>query len=123
MPKRAAATPARPSATHGCGKDSPTKGCGQSISRSSSSGSWPKCSASRPTQPRRPVAGNATGGKSMSETEVVHRFAADVMFLNPRDVPRAREALAAIDCEYEIDHDAIDVDSGAVFGMVTGMTD
>jgi hypothetical protein len=50
------------------------------------------------------------------------RFAAEVLFPNPNNVPRATEALAAVDCEFEVDHDAIDDDGPTVFGMVTGMT-
>jgi len=36
------------------------------------------------------------------------RFAAEVLFLNPNDVPNAIDALATVNCEYEIDHDAIE---------------
>ena len=50
------------------------------------------------------------------------RFAAEILFLNPDDVPAAIDALAAVDCEYEYDPDAIDDYSNAVFGMVTGTT-
>jgi len=51
------------------------------------------------------------------------RFAAEVLFLDPNDVPRARKALAAVGCEYAIDPDAHDPYSAAVFGMVTGTTE
>jgi hypothetical protein len=51
------------------------------------------------------------------------RFEAEVRFLDPADVPRATEALAAFDCEFEIDHDAIDDCGPTVFGMVTGTTE
>jgi hypothetical protein len=51
------------------------------------------------------------------------RFAAEVLFLDPSKVPRAVEALAAVDLEYEIDHDAIDPCGPTVFGMVTGNTE
>jgi hypothetical protein len=51
------------------------------------------------------------------------RFAAEVLFLDPNDVPRATAALIAVDCEYEVDHDAIDPYGPTVFGMVTGTTE
>jgi hypothetical protein len=52
-----------------------------------------------------------------------NRFAAEVLFPNPADVPAAAAALAAVDCEYETDYDAIDDYSNSVFGMVTGTTE
>jgi hypothetical protein len=51
------------------------------------------------------------------------RFAAEVLFLDPNKVPRAVEALAAVDLEYEIDHDAVDPCGPTVFGMVVGNTE
>jgi hypothetical protein len=35
-------------------------------------------------------------------------FEAEILIHNPADVPRVIEALAAVDCEFEVDHDAID---------------
>ena len=52
-----------------------------------------------------------------------NRFEAEILFLNPNDVPPAVEALAAVGCEFEIDHDAIDPCGPTVFGMVTGTTE
>jgi hypothetical protein len=52
-----------------------------------------------------------------------NRFEAEVLFLNPNDAPRAVAALAAVDCEFEIDHDAIEDDSVTIFGWVTGITE
>jgi hypothetical protein len=52
-----------------------------------------------------------------------NRFEAEILFLDPNNVPRAVEALAAADCEFEIDHDAIDPCGPTVFGMVTGTTE
>jgi hypothetical protein len=51
----------------------------------------------------------------------LERFTAEVLFLNRNDVPRAVEALAAADYEFEYTADAID-DCGTVFGWVTGVT-
>jgi hypothetical protein len=51
------------------------------------------------------------------------RFAAEVLFLNPSDIPRIVEALAAVNCELEIDRDAIDDCGPTVFGMVIGVTE
>jgi hypothetical protein len=51
------------------------------------------------------------------------RFTAEVLFLKPNDVPRAIEALAAADCEFEYNPDAIDDCGPTVFGMVTGTTE
>jgi hypothetical protein len=51
------------------------------------------------------------------------RFAAEVLFPDPNDVPRAVEALAAVDCEYEIDWNVIDPEGPTVTGMVTGTTE
>jgi hypothetical protein len=51
------------------------------------------------------------------------RFAAEVLFLDPNDVPRATAALAAAGCDYAIDYDAIDPCGPTVFGMVTGATE
>jgi hypothetical protein len=36
------------------------------------------------------------------------RFAAEVIFTNPDDVPNVRAVLAGANCELTIDHDAID---------------
>jgi hypothetical protein len=47
------------------------------------------------------------------------RFAAEVLILDPADVPRVRKALAAAGCTYEIDTDA-NGDPPTVFGMATG---
>jgi hypothetical protein len=51
------------------------------------------------------------------------RFAAEILFLNPADVPAAAAALATAGCKYETDPDARDSDSDAVFGMITGTTE
>jgi len=51
------------------------------------------------------------------------RFEAEVLFLNPDDVPRAVEALAAHDLEFKINPDAIDECGPTVFGTVTGPTE
>jgi len=52
------------------------------------------------------------------------QFEAEILFLDPIDVPRATEALAALGCEYKVDPDAID-DYGlpTVWGRVTGATE
>jgi len=50
-----------------------------------------------------------------------NHFEAEILFLNPNDVPRAVEALAAVDCEFEIDHGAIE--GPTVFGWATGTTE
>lgn len=52
----------------------------------------------------------------------MRRFAAEVLFLRPDDVPRAAAALAAVDCDFDIDYDAIDDYGPTVWGMVTGVT-
>jgi hypothetical protein len=52
-----------------------------------------------------------------------NRFEAEILFLNPNDVPPAVEALAAVGCEFEIDHDAIDPCGPTVFGWVAGATE
>jgi hypothetical protein len=51
-----------------------------------------------------------------------NHFEAEILFLNPADVPRAVEVLAAVGCEFEIDHDAIDDHGPTVFGWATGTT-
>src|SRR5262245_7211977 len=50
------------------------------------------------------------------------RFEAEILFLDPNDVPRGVEALAAAGCEFEINHDAIDEHGPTVFGWATGTT-
>jgi hypothetical protein len=50
----------------------------------------------------------------------MQRFAAEVLFLDPVDVPAATAALAAVGCKYTIDLDAIDPCGPTVFGMVVG---
>jgi hypothetical protein len=62
----------------------------------------------------------ATHDANLGEDRMRRHFAAEVLFLDPADVPRARKALAAVNCEYTIDPDAHDPYSDAVFGMVTG---
>jgi len=52
-----------------------------------------------------------------------NRFEAELCFLDPNTVPRAVEALAAVGCEFEIDHDAIDDCGPTVFGTVVGVTE
>jgi hypothetical protein len=49
----------------------------------------------------------------------MQRFACEVLFLNPADVPRATAALAAVGCTYTVDPDATG-DYPTVFGMATG---
>jgi hypothetical protein len=51
------------------------------------------------------------------------RFAAEVLFLDPADVPRATKALGAVNCEFEIDPDAIDEYGPTVFGTIVGTTE
>jgi hypothetical protein len=50
------------------------------------------------------------------------RFSARVLFRKPSGAARAIEALAAADCEFEIDHGMIDDRGPTVFGLVTGNT-
>jgi hypothetical protein len=50
-------------------------------------------------------------------------FEAEILILDPADVPDAVEALAAVGCEFAIDHDAIDPFGPTVFGKVTGTTE
>jgi hypothetical protein len=52
----------------------------------------------------------------------MRRFAAEVIFSNPDDVPNARRVLAEADCELNIDYDAIDTESAYQWGMITGTT-
>jgi hypothetical protein len=52
-----------------------------------------------------------------------NHFEAEILFLDPDDVPRAVEALAAVGCKFEIDHDAVDPCGPTVFGWVTGTTE
>ena len=44
------------------------------------------------------------------------RFWIEVLFRDPAEVPRAIEALAAADCEFEYDPDIVDDYGPAVFG-------
>src|SRR5215813_5512478 len=53
----------------------------------------------------------------------LNRFEAEILFLNPNDVPRAIGALAAVGCEFEIDHGAIDDHGPTIFGWATGTTE
>ena len=48
---------------------------------------------------------------------------AEIQFLNPDQAPHGIAALAAADCEFEYDPDAIDECGPAVFGLVTGVTE
>jgi hypothetical protein len=50
------------------------------------------------------------------------QFAAEVLFLNPDDVPRAVRVLAARGCAFKTDLEAIDECGPTVFGEVTGTT-
>jgi hypothetical protein len=50
------------------------------------------------------------------------RFSARVLFRKPNGAARAIEALAAADCEFEIDHDMIDDRGPTIFGEITGNT-
>jgi hypothetical protein len=52
-----------------------------------------------------------------------NKFEAEILILDPANVPRATEALAAVGCEIEIDHDAIDDLGPTVFGKVAGTTE
>jgi hypothetical protein len=52
-----------------------------------------------------------------------NRFRAEVLFTDPNDVPRAVKALAAVGCEFAIDHDAVDPCGPTVFGWATGTTE
>ena len=58
----------------------------------------------------------------MSE-QVRRRFAAEVIFTNPGDVPDVRAILAEADCELEIDHDCIDEYTNYQWAMITGTTE
>jgi hypothetical protein len=49
-------------------------------------------------------------------------FAAEVLIRDPANVPRVREALAAVGCIYVIDADA-NGDPPTTFGMATGTTE
>lgn len=49
-------------------------------------------------------------------------FEAEVLFLNPDDVPHAQEALAAVGCKYTVDP-AATADFPTVFGIVSGMSE
>jgi hypothetical protein len=51
------------------------------------------------------------------------QFEAEVLFLDPADVPRATEVLARYGCKYKVDPDAIDPHGPTVFGWVTGITE
>jgi hypothetical protein len=51
----------------------------------------------------------------------LHLFAAEVLFLNPDDVPAAAKALAAAGLDLKIDPDATD-DWPTAFGFATGLT-
>jgi hypothetical protein len=50
------------------------------------------------------------------------KFAAEVLILDPADVPRVQAALAAAGCTYVIDTDAT-ADWPTVFGMAIGTTE
>jgi len=52
-----------------------------------------------------------------------NRFEAEILFLDPNDVPHAVEAFAAINCEFKINHDAVDPCGPTVFGLLTGTTE
>jgi len=51
------------------------------------------------------------------------KFEAEILILDPANVSRATEALAAVDCEFEINHGAINPYCPTVFGKVTGTTE
>lgn|SRR5262249_30845679 len=53
----------------------------------------------------------------------VEKFEAEVLFLDPTNVPLAVKALADVDCKFEINLDAVDEHGPTVFGTVTGMTE
>jgi hypothetical protein len=50
-------------------------------------------------------------------------FAAEILFLDPDDVPGAKAVLAAVGCDLTIDPDAKDPYSDAAFGMVVGASE
>jgi len=52
-----------------------------------------------------------------------HKFEAEVLLLDPANVPRLVHELTAVGCEFTIDHDAVDPCGPTVFGSVTGMTE
>jgi len=62
----------------------------------------------------------ATKGRT---TMTRNHLEAEVLFLNPDNVPPAVEALAAAGCKFEIDHGAVDPCGPTVFGWVTGTTE
>jgi hypothetical protein len=60
--------------------------------------------------------------------EAVHDSALEAVqccggFPRPNDVPRAIEALGAVDCEFEYDPDTIDDFGPTVSGTITGTTE
>jgi len=82
-------------------------------------------SASPIGSPDRPAAiswGCSNEREDHVSTMTWNHFEAEILFLNPADVPRAVEVLAAVGCEFEIDHDAIDDHGPTVFGWATGTT-
>ena len=55
--------------------------------------------------------------------EILHKFEAEVLLLDPANVPRLVHELTAVGCEFTIDHDAVDPCGPTVFGLVTGTTE
>jgi hypothetical protein len=53
----------------------------------------------------------------------MERFAAEVLCLNPNDVPRVAEALIAAGCDFEVHHDVIDDCGPTVYGHAAGETE
>jgi len=54
---------------------------------------------------------------------MTRKFDAKLLLLDPDDLPRATEVLAAFDCAIEIDPSVVDPDSEAIFGFISGTTE
>jgi hypothetical protein len=52
----------------------------------------------------------------------IHPFAAEVLFIDPGDVPRCTAAMQALGCDIELDPAASDPGRPTVYGWVIGRT-
>jgi hypothetical protein len=50
-------------------------------------------------------------------------FEAEILFLNPDDVPQAVQVFALLGCHFEINHNAVDQCGPTVFGLLIGTTE
>jgi hypothetical protein len=50
-------------------------------------------------------------------------FEAEILFLEPDDVPHAVQVFTALGCHFEIHRDAVDPCGPTVFGLLTGTTE